>query len=108
MSSHLKSMFGSPVAMLVSVLLGAACGPPGETSQADGTGSMDAARAMDGAIPTTPTVMSSTPASGATSVAINANATATFSEAMNPADLTATTFTLTSGATPITGTVTYA
>ncbi len=56
-----------------------------------------------------PTVVSTVPANGATAVALNATVTATFSEAMNPATITATTFTLTGpGATPVPGTVTYA
>jgi hypothetical protein len=55
---------------------------------------------------TVPTVSSTVPASGATSVAFNANITATFSEAVAPASLTAATFTLKQGTTPVTGTVT--
>ena len=47
--------------------------------------------------PSAPTVLSSTPASGATGVPRNGGISATFSEAMDPATLTATTFTLTSG-----------
>jgi hypothetical protein len=60
--------------------------------------------------PGAPTVLSSTPVSGATGVPRNGGISATFSEAMDPATLTATTFTLTSGATavPVQGTVTYA
>ena len=57
-----------------------------------------------------PTVLSSTPERGAIGVALNGNASATFSEAMDPATLSAKTFTLTSGkpAVPVAGTVTYA
>ena len=57
-----------------------------------------------------PTVSSTTPADSATEVARNAPITATFSEAMDSATLTATTFTLTSGAAavPVQGTVIYA
>jgi len=56
-----------------------------------------------------PTVVSSIPANGATAVAVNTAISATFSEAMNPATINASTFTLTGpGATPVSGTVTYA
>ena len=62
-----------------------------------------------GVIPTVPTVLSNTPFSGATGVALNGSASATFSEAMDPLSLTAATFTLTSGAAavPVLGTVSY-
>ena len=43
---------------------------------------------------TPPTITGSTPAPGATGVAVGASPTATFSEAMNPATLTTSTFTL--------------
>ena len=64
----------------------------------------------DGATATGPTVLSITPVNDATDVPLNAGISATFSEAMDPATLTATTFTLTSGtaAVPVPGTVTYA
>jgi Ice-binding-like/Bacterial Ig-like domain len=56
-----------------------------------------------------PTVVSTTPANGASAVGVNTAVSATFSEAMNPATITAATFTLTGpGATPIAGTVGYA
>jgi hypothetical protein len=59
---------------------------------------------------TVPTVVSNTPLNGATGVPLNGNTSVTFSEVMNPATLTASTFTLTSGAglVPVPGTVTYA
>ena len=47
-----------------------------------------------GGISSAPTVTSQTPAPGATGVAVTVSPTATFSEAMNPATLTTTTFTL--------------
>ena len=58
----------------------------------------------------TPTVLSVTPLDAATGVPRNTNVTATFSEAMDPATLTMTTFTLTSGAAAVAvpGTVVYA
>jgi hypothetical protein len=56
-----------------------------------------------------PTVVSTVPAGGATAVAINTLVSATFSEPMNPATISGTTFTLTGpGVTPVAGTVTYA
>jgi len=56
-----------------------------------------------------PTVISVTPFAGAAGVCPSTAVTATFSEAMNPATINATTFTLTGpGATPVMGVVTYA
>jgi ice-binding like protein/Big-like domain-containing protein len=55
---------------------------------------------------TSPTVVSTSPVNDATSVAINAPVTATFSTEMDPATL-ATAFTLKQGATPVAGTVAY-
>src|ERR1700738_337798 len=56
-----------------------------------------------------PTVVSTVPADGAASVAVNTHISATFSEAMNPATIDAGTFALTGpGATPVGGVVTYA
>ncbi len=56
-----------------------------------------------------PTVASTVPATGATGVAVNTLVTATFSEAMDPATINGTTFTLTGpGVTPVAGVVTYA
>jgi Ice-binding-like/Bacterial Ig-like domain len=54
-----------------------------------------------------PTVISTTPASGATAVPINQILSATFSKAMNPATLTTATFTLKSPAGAVAGVVTY-
>ena len=58
----------------------------------------------------TPSVLSSTPLTDATDVPLNGSVSATFSEAMDPATLSVSTFTLTSGAAavPVQGTVTYA
>lgn len=55
-----------------------------------------------------PTVMSTGPQSDAISVPRNAAVTVTFSEAMTPSSINATTFTLVQGSTPILSTVTYA
>lgn len=57
---------------------------------------------------TTPTVLSSVPSDGAIGVALDGTVRATFSEAMDPASLTAATFTLTSGSVAIAGSVLYA
>jgi hypothetical protein len=54
---------------------------------------------------TRPTVTSTVPAGGATDADVAGAVTATFSEAMDPATLTATTFTVSGG---VTGTVSYA
>ncbi|HVA95883.1 MAG TPA: Ig-like domain-containing protein [Candidatus Dormibacteraeota bacterium] len=55
-----------------------------------------------------PTVISTVPAAGATGVAVNSVVSATFSEAMNGATLTSSTFTVTGpGTTPVAGAVTY-
>jgi hypothetical protein len=55
---------------------------------------------------TAPTLSSTVPANTATSVAFNANVTATFSKPMSAASLTTTTFSLKHGATTVAGTVT--
>ena len=56
-----------------------------------------------------PTVVSTVPANGAASVAVNTTISATFSEAMNAATINAATFTVTGpGATPVAGAVTFA
>jgi len=59
---------------------------------------------------TTPTVLSSIPADGATGVGLSQAVSVTFSEQMDPDTLTASTFTLTVGdpAIPVAGTVSYA
>jgi hypothetical protein len=56
---------------------------------------------------TAPTVGTVVPASGATSVAVNSDITAAFSEAMNSTTITTTTFTLKQGTTAVAGLVTY-
>ena len=56
-----------------------------------------------------PTVISVAPPDGATGICPNSVVVATFSEAMNPATINTTTFTLTGpGSTPVLGAVTYA
>jgi hypothetical protein len=59
--------------------------------------------------PAAPLVISTSPANGATNVLVAATISATFSSAMAPATINATTFTVTGpGTTAIAGTVTYA
>jgi hypothetical protein len=79
------------------------------TDDADDTDSTDDADASDAPELTTPTVLSTNPDSGAIDFPLNRKPGATFSEAMDGATLTATTFTLTSGtpAVPVVGTVSY-
>jgi len=54
-----------------------------------------------------PTVTSTSPVNSATGIATNSVITATFNTPIDPASITAVTFTLTSGTTPIDGSVTY-
>jgi hypothetical protein len=56
---------------------------------------------------TAPTVSSVTPLSNATGVAVNSKPAVTFSEAMNAATITSSTFTLKQGSTVVAGNVTY-
>ncbi len=56
---------------------------------------------------TPPTVTATSPTAGATGVAVTANVTGTFSEAMNASTITPTTFTLRTGTTTVPAAVTY-
>lgn len=56
---------------------------------------------------TAPTVLSVVPGNSATSVAVNGNVSATFSEAMNASTISSTTFTLKQGSTSVAGSVSY-
>jgi len=56
---------------------------------------------------TAPTVSSTNPEAGATEVPLNAAVAATFSEPMNPATITGTSFVLTQGTTEVAGSVIY-
>ncbi|MBS1123367.1 MAG: large protein [Deltaproteobacteria bacterium] len=80
-----QSCLSAPGAMLL--LLVAACGDPSAPDAA------------------APRVVSTIPSSGATGVPINGPISVTFSEPMDPASLTASTFQLTSGAAAVQGTV---
>jgi len=61
-----------------------------------------------GGVPGVPSVSSTDPTDTATGIAASTTVNATFSEQMDPATITAATFTLKQGTTPIAGTVTYA
>ena len=91
-------------ALLLLVAFGlAACGGPREHASDGGNGgSTDALASL--------TVVANEPLDGAMDVAINATISATFSDAMDAASLTPSTFTLTVGPTavPVNGTVSYA
>ena len=54
-----------------------------------------------------PVVSSTSPAGGATGVAINSKVAATFSKAMDSSSINSTSFSLKQGSTPVSGTVTY-
>ena len=54
-----------------------------------------------------PIVVSTDPANNATGVLLNKTVTASFNQAMDPLSLTATTFTIMQGVTPVTGTISY-
>lgn len=55
-----------------------------------------------------PLVTSTSPAAAAVDVALDSNVTATFNESMDPATISATTFTVMEGITPVSGVVSYA
>jgi len=57
--------------------------------------------------PTAPAVTSTAPANGATGVPVGSKLSATFSTAMNPSTITASTFTIAQGTAPVSGVVTY-
>ncbi len=77
--------------------------PAGVVADGDST---DGGRSNDGA--SAPTVVSSSPLDGALDVPLDRLVSATFSEPMDPATLTAITFTLTSAGAAVPGTVSYA
>jgi tetrahydromethanopterin S-methyltransferase subunit B len=58
--------------------------------------------------PSVPSVASTDPANAATSIGVSRTVNATFSEQMDPATITASTFTLKQGSASISGTVSYA
>lgn len=94
----LKSKLCHTGAALLLFILSAGC------SSSSNTG-----RSADGGTSTVPTVVSTSPLSAATNVALNVGIAANFSEPMDPATLSGSTFIVTSGpgATPVQGTVIY-
>ncbi len=96
-------------AALLMVSCVAACGDNAGGGP-DGGPDVDAETPPSDANLTPPTVLSTTPADVATDVALNDSISATFSEPMDGASLTASTFTVTTGvaATPVAGTLIYA
>ncbi|MEO6452609.1 MAG: Ig-like domain-containing protein [Ginsengibacter sp.] len=61
-----------------------------------------------GLIGVCPIVIATNPADAATAVSLNTKVNATFNEAMDPSTITAATFIVTDGITPIAGVITYA
>ncbi len=116
MNTRMKNWRNGVLCFLVALL--AACGGQaagGDTPEVVGgdvattdVATTDVATADEGASGVAPAVAATTPADGATGVAFNAPITATFSEAMDPLTLDATTFTLANGATAVPGAVTCA
>ncbi len=95
MRSVLRSGFVSLLAFSVVVVSG--CGGSGSTGTCG-----------SGSCPTTvPSVASTSPAGGATGVAVNTTVAATFDMPMNTSTLTTSNFTLSSSAGAVTGTVAY-
>ena len=98
-------LVASFIALMSSVGFLVSCGS--DNSDDDDNGGNGDDDDSDGSAPT---IISTNPADGATDVALNAPISGTFSEAMDPATLTAATFTLTSptALVPVQGTVIYA
>ncbi|HRI70114.1 MAG TPA: ice-binding family protein [Polyangium sp.] len=86
--------------ILLSLPFAAACGPSDASSTSNGG-------SAGSGIETVPTVLSNIPLQDVTGVPVNGYIRAIFSEEMDAADITTATFTLTSGATTIPGTVIY-
>lgn len=96
MITQTHSKLFAVTAALLLLTLASACGPATEETLPDG------GRAV------IPSVSSTSPNNGATDVAVNGSITATFTEPMDPATLTPSTFTVTSGSEKVSGTVVYA
>jgi hypothetical protein len=97
--------------LIVFVSALSACGRQIVEFQTDGHAAVDpdarvADGGADGPVATAPTVVSTMPVDGAVGVLRDTTVSATFSRPMNPATLTAVTFTVKQGATAITGAVT--
>ena len=112
-ASASRSLLSKTGIACVLLTLAAACGAsdaanPAKTNPEGGTGEGGTGDGgPDGGRTTIPTVVSATPASGGTDVALNSNASATFSEPMDGASLTTATFTVASATAPVAGRVVY-
>ena len=105
-----SNLFRTGAALLLSLVV--SCGDnrglPDPDGRIDGGIPTDSGSSTDGGEnATTPRVISTAPVNGATSVAQNGVISATFSEPMDRATLTSSTFKLSSGGIAIPGTVTY-
>jgi len=89
----------NPLTWLMALLLAAFVAGCGGSSEGSSGGSAETVA---------PTVTFTAPLNTATGVSLNANITATFSEAMSPTTISASTFTLMQGTTAVAGTVSYA
>jgi len=98
---------GLTALVLLAMPFAVACGPE-DTGLAGSGASTSSGGLEDAGIATIPTVLSNLPLDNATDVPTNGYIRAIFSEEMDAANINAMTFTLTSGATNIPGTVTYA
>jgi len=95
-----------PMVLLLAIVVMSGCGKGGGSGTGIGGGSGNGSGSGSGDT-TAPTVSSTIPANSATSVSLNGKIAATFSEAMAPATITTSTFTLTQGGTSVAGTVAY-
>jgi Ice-binding-like/Bacterial Ig-like domain len=91
MRRHSNAKMWFPALLLL--IIGVACSDPDKNATITGV--------------TPPTVVSVAPTKGANGPCPNTVVVATFSEAMNPSTINATTFTLTAGGTAVAGAVTY-
>ena len=117
MRSKLESTLSKAGAALLVLALAAACGPNSGNSRSGDDDdfsvmppqnpSSSPTPAPTAAPATTPTILSKSPADGASDVAINTSISVTFSEPMDSATLTTSTFTLSSGPASVPGTVIY-
>jgi hypothetical protein len=100
--NHTKILQGSVFLLALSVSLLSACGG-GSSGGGAGTGTGGGVTADT----TAPTILSATPTTGASGVGVHPSITATFSEALSASSVSASSFTLTYGASSVPGTITY-
>jgi len=106
-----KATFKPRVSLASNSTFTATIGTGAKDTAGNGLGSSFAWSFTTGPPPTDstpPTVVSVSPARGATGVSVQKKVTATFSEAMAPRTITTAQFILRQGSTPVLGTVTYA